>query len=111
MVQMFLFMKHKQTHRHRKQTYGYQRGKEGRDNMNFVLKNKGINNSTRIMWHEPTPCHPTGKVLSKLSGLWQICFLWLNHIDLSECLMLSPTIGPIYMLMPCTLLHSIHLTG
>ena len=26
---MNLFTKQKQTHRHRKQTYGYQRGKEG----------------------------------------------------------------------------------
>ena len=31
MVQMNLFTKQKQTHRHRKQTYGYQRGKGGRD--------------------------------------------------------------------------------
>ena len=28
-TQMNLFTKQKQTHRHRKQTYGYQRGKEG----------------------------------------------------------------------------------
>ena len=28
-IQMNLFMKQKQTHRHRKQTYGYQRGKAG----------------------------------------------------------------------------------
>ena len=27
MIQMNLFTKQKQTHRHRKQTYGYQRGK------------------------------------------------------------------------------------
>ena len=25
------YLQNKQTHRHRKQTYGYQRGKEGRD--------------------------------------------------------------------------------
>ena len=30
MIQMNLFTKQKQTHRHRKQTYGYQRGKLGR---------------------------------------------------------------------------------
>ena len=29
MIQMNLFMKEKQTHRHRKQTYGYQKGKVG----------------------------------------------------------------------------------
>ena len=29
MIQMNLFTKQKQTYRHRKQTYGYQRGKEG----------------------------------------------------------------------------------
>ena len=29
MIQMNLFTKHKQTHRHRKQTYGYQREKPG----------------------------------------------------------------------------------
>ena len=29
MVQMNLFIKQKWTHRHRKQTYGYQRGKAG----------------------------------------------------------------------------------
>ena len=29
MMQMNLFTKQKQTHRHRKQTYGYQRGKMG----------------------------------------------------------------------------------
>ena len=33
MIQMKLFTKQKQTHRHRKQTYGYQRGKRGRDKM------------------------------------------------------------------------------
>ena len=30
---MNLFTKQKQTHRHRKQTYGYQRGKEDRDKL------------------------------------------------------------------------------
>ena len=30
MIQMNLFPKQKETHRHRKQTYGYQRGKVGR---------------------------------------------------------------------------------
>ena len=30
MIQMNLFIKQKQTHRHREQTYGYQRGKMGR---------------------------------------------------------------------------------
>ena len=29
MIEMNLFMKQKQTHRRRKQTYGYQRGMEG----------------------------------------------------------------------------------
>ena len=29
MIQMNLFTKQKQTHRHRKQSYGYQRGREG----------------------------------------------------------------------------------
>ena len=29
-IQMNLFIKQKQTHRHRKQTYGYQRGKGGK---------------------------------------------------------------------------------
>ena len=33
MIQRNLFTKQKQTHRHRKQTYGYQRGKEGRDKL------------------------------------------------------------------------------
>ena len=29
MIQMNLFMKQKQTHKHRKQTYGYQSGRSG----------------------------------------------------------------------------------
>ena len=29
MIQMNLFTKQKQTHKHRQQTYGYQRGKQG----------------------------------------------------------------------------------
>ena len=35
MIEMNLFMKQKETHRHRKQTYGYQRGKwqGGRDKL------------------------------------------------------------------------------
>ena len=32
-IQMNLFTKQKQTHRHRKQTYGYQKGKVGRDKL------------------------------------------------------------------------------
>ena len=32
-IQLTLFTKQKQTHRHRKQTYGYQRGKRGRDKL------------------------------------------------------------------------------
>ena len=32
-IQMNLFIEHKQTHVHRKQTYGYQRGK-GREGIN-----------------------------------------------------------------------------
>ena len=32
-IQMNLFTKQKQTHRHRKQIYGYQRGKGGRDKL------------------------------------------------------------------------------
>ena len=44
MIQMNLFTKHKQTHRHRKQTYGYQRGKEvGGINLEF-----GINRHTLL---------------------------------------------------------------
>ena len=47
---MNLFTKHKQTHRHRKQTYGYQKGKEGRDKLGVwdyrytLLYIKQINN-------------------------------------------------------------------
>ena len=33
MIQMIFDTKQKETHRHRKQTYGYQRGKEGRDKL------------------------------------------------------------------------------
>ena len=33
MIQMNLLTKQKWTHRHRKQTYGYQRGKVGRDKL------------------------------------------------------------------------------
>ena len=33
MIQMNLFTKQKQTHRHRKQTYGYQSGKGGGDKL------------------------------------------------------------------------------
>ena len=33
MIQMNLFTKQKQTYRHRKQAYGYQRGKWGRDKL------------------------------------------------------------------------------
>ena len=36
MIQVNLFTKQKQTHRHRKQTYGYQTGKVGeRDKLGF----------------------------------------------------------------------------
>ena len=38
MVQMNLFTKQKQTHRHRKQTYGYQRGRGGRDKLGVLDK-------------------------------------------------------------------------
>ena len=46
---MNLFMKQKQTQRHRKQTYGYQRGKRGRDkqfetNIYFLIYIKQITN-------------------------------------------------------------------
>ena len=33
MIQMNLFTKQKQTHRHRKQAYGYQKGKVGKDKL------------------------------------------------------------------------------
>ena len=36
-IQMNLFTKQKQTHRHRKQTYGYQRGWQGRGEKNKSL--------------------------------------------------------------------------
>ena len=45
---MNLYTKQKQTHRHRKQTYDYQRGKEGRDKLGIwdaakaVLRRKFI---------------------------------------------------------------------
>ena len=42
-IQMNLFPKQKETHRHRKQTYGYQRGKVGRGGIN---KEFGINTYT-----------------------------------------------------------------
>ena len=42
-------MKQNQANRHRQQTYGYTKGKEGRTNYDLVLKNKGINNSTHIL--------------------------------------------------------------
>ena len=35
---MSLFTKQKKTHRHRKQTYGYQRGKEGKINLKVAIK-------------------------------------------------------------------------
>ena len=37
MIQMNLFTKQKQSHRHRKQTYGYQRGKGGGINEQFGI--------------------------------------------------------------------------
>ena len=44
MIQMSLFLKQKQTHGHRKQTYSYQKGKErGRDKLGVW-----INGSTTI---------------------------------------------------------------
>ena len=36
--QMNLFMNQKQTHRHRKQTYGYQRGKRGGEGINWISR-------------------------------------------------------------------------
>ena len=44
MIQMNLFAKQKQTHRHRKQTYGYQRGKEIGINRYTLIYRKQINN-------------------------------------------------------------------
>ena len=38
--QMNLFMNQKQTHRHRKQTYGYQRGKWGGEGINWISRYK-----------------------------------------------------------------------
>ena len=52
---MNLFTKQKQTHRHRKQIYGYQRGKEGRYKLGFginrytLLYIKQINN--KDLWY------------------------------------------------------------
>ena len=37
MIQMCLFIKQKQTHRRRKQTYGYQRGRGGQINQEFGI--------------------------------------------------------------------------
>ena len=45
MIQMNLFTKQKQTHRHRKQTYGYQRGKGGEGGINQRF---GINRYTLL---------------------------------------------------------------
>ena len=54
MTQVNLFTKQKQTHRHRKQTYGYQRGKGGRINQEFgiskyiLLYIKQVNNKALL---------------------------------------------------------------
>ena len=42
-IQMNLFPNQKETHRYRKQTYGYHRGKEGRGGINYEF---GINTYT-----------------------------------------------------------------
>ena len=56
MIQMNLFMEHKQTRRHRKQTYGYQRGKGVGEEINEefwisrykLLSAKQINNEVLL---------------------------------------------------------------
>ena len=57
MIQMNLFTKQKQTHRHRKETYGYQSGKVGGDKLGvwdqhiytniYKITNKGLLYNTR----------------------------------------------------------------
>ena len=37
MIQIYLFTKQKYTQKHRKQTYGYQKGKGGRINLDFEI--------------------------------------------------------------------------
>ena len=39
---MNTFTKQKQTHRHRKQTYGFQRGKAGGQNLEFVISSSKL---------------------------------------------------------------------
>ena len=45
---MNLFIKQKQTHRHRKQTYGYQSGKRRRGNLSRLIYKAGINVCTLL---------------------------------------------------------------
>ena len=59
MIQINLFTKQKQTHRHRKQTYNYQSGKgwgginwEFRINRYTILYIKQIKNQGPTVWHK-----------------------------------------------------------
>lgn len=67
--------------------------------------NKGIN-STHVYPLHVIPGENT------LQSIWPMVNLLsvIQHADLSERPMLSLTTGPMYMLMPCTLPHSTHLT-
>ena len=52
MIQMNLFTKQKQTHRHRKQTYGYQRVKWGGEKTNlwFIKGESGVGRDKLGVW-------------------------------------------------------------
>ena len=69
MMQMKLFKKQKQTHRHRKQIYSYQKGKEGNDklrgweyttiykiNNKVLLYSTGNYNQYLIITHKEKEC-------------------------------------------------------
>ena len=48
MIQMNLFTKQKLTHRHRKQTYGYERGKGGKGSGGGINQDFGISRYTLL---------------------------------------------------------------
>ena len=64
MIQINIFTKQKQTHRHRKQTYSYQRGKGGRDKLG--VRDQQIHTTVQKQINNRDPLYSTGNYIQYL---------------------------------------------
>ena len=65
---MNLYTKQKQTHRHRKQIYGYQRGEGRREGQ---IRSMGITNTSNYTWNWRRQWHPTPVLLPGKCHGWR----------------------------------------